>query len=76
MAKNAAETVICALIKEVRNRLDEADAVVEAANGLSKRGQANHALRTLMDFEGPSHEANDLFRAALTIQRHLLAPKD
>lgn len=76
MAKSAAETIICALIKEVRNRLDEADAVVEAANGLAKRGQANHALRALMDFEGPSHEARDLFRAALTIQRHLLIPKD
>lgn len=76
MAKEAAGTVICALIKEVRNRLEEADAVVEAANGLAKRGKATHALRVLMDFEGPSRDAHDLFRAALTVKRYLIAAED
>lgn len=76
MAKGAAETVICTLINEVHDRLEEADAIVKAANGLAKRGKPIHALRVLMDFEGPSHEAHDLFRAALTIKRHLLAAED
>lgn len=76
MAKGTAETVICTLIKKANDRLEEADAIMKAANGLAKRGKATHALRVLMDFEGPSHEAHDLFRAALTIERHLLASAD
>lgn len=76
MAKNTAETAICALIAEIHDRLEEVDAIVKAATGLAKRGKATHALRVLMDFEGPSHEAHDLFRAALTIKRHLLASDD
>jgi hypothetical protein len=76
MAKGAAETVICTLITKAHDRMEEADAIVNAANGLAKRGKATHALRVLMDFEGPSHEAHDMFRAALTISRHLLATED
>lgn len=53
MAKGAAETVICMLINEVHDRLEEVDAIVKAANGLAKRGKPTHALRVLMDFEGP-----------------------
>jgi hypothetical protein len=52
--------------------MEEVDAIMKAANALAKRGEATHALRVLMDFEGPSHEAHDLFRTALTIKRHLL----
>lgn len=76
MANDAAEIVICTLINKVHERMEEADAIVKAAIGLAKRGKSKHALRVLMDFEGPTHDAQDLFRAALTINRHLLASDD
>ncbi len=40
MAKGTAETAICTLIKKAHDRMEEADAIMKAANGLAKRGKA------------------------------------
>lgn len=70
--KNASSTVICALISEVRSCAEEAIIVAEAADRLAKRGQAEKALRLLMDVEGPTNEILYLFRAALKVRITLL----
>lgn len=72
MDRAAAEQAMCALITAVRNKLDEAVGVATAAESCAKSGQVSQAVRILMDFEGPAHDAQDLFKAALAIMRHLL----
>jgi hypothetical protein len=72
MQEAACETVICALIAEVRSKLDQATSVAKAAQSCADSGNASHAVQILMDFEGLGHDAQDLFTAALMIKRHLL----
>ena len=36
----------------------------------------DRALKTMMDFEGPTRDALDLFKTALTIKREFLVPDD
>jgi hypothetical protein len=72
MDENAAETVICAIIGEVRNKLDQASSIAKAAQSCAESGNAVHAIQILMDFEGLAHDAQDFFRAALTIKRNML----
>ena len=73
MRKTAAlDQVIQSLIRAIRDNLDEAHAVANEANKMAKRGRPQEALKLPMDFEGPSLDAHDLFKAALTVQRHLL----
>jgi hypothetical protein len=61
------------LIAEVRNKTDEAASIAEAAQSCAETGNAVQAVQILMDFESLSHDAEDLFKAALTIKRHLLS---
>ena len=68
----AAEATICALITDVRSRLDEAAGIAKAAESCAESGNVVYAVQILMDFEGLAHDAQDLFKAALTIRRHLL----
>jgi hypothetical protein len=72
MPRKASSTVICALISEVRSCVEEAIVVAEAADRLARRGQAEKALRLLMDVEGPTHQVLDLFRTALKVRQTLL----
>lgn len=72
MPKKASSTVICALITEVRSCIEEAIIVAEAADRLAQRGQAEKALKILMDVEGPTREVQDLFRTALKVRQTLL----
>jgi hypothetical protein len=72
MQEPACETVICALIAQVREKLDQATSVAKAAQSCADSGNAGHAVQILMDFEGLAHDAQDLFTAALMIKRHLL----
>jgi hypothetical protein len=72
MDENATDAVICALIGEVRIRLDQAASIAKAAQSCADSGNAAHAIQILMDFEGLAHDAQDLFKAALTIKRNLL----
>ena len=74
MDEAASETIICALIAEVCVRSEQAASIAKAANSCAESGNAIHAVQILMDFESLAHEAHDLFKAALTIQRHLVAP--
>ncbi len=71
MPRKASSTVICALISEVRSCVEEAIVVAEAADRLARRGQAEKALRLLMDVEGPT-QVLDLFRTALKVRQTLL----
>jgi hypothetical protein len=73
MQEPSYEAVICALIAQVREKLDQANSVAQAAQTCADSGNAGHAVQILMDFEGLAHDAQDLFSAALTIKRHLLA---
>jgi len=72
MPKKASNIVICALINQVRSCVEEAVVVADAADRLAKRGEAEKALRLLMEVEGPTHEVLDLFRAAMKIKQALL----
>jgi len=72
MPRKASSTVICALIGEVRSCVEEAIVVAEAADRLARRGQAEKALRLLMDVEGPTRQVLDLFRTALKVRQTLL----
>jgi hypothetical protein len=72
MDRAAAELAMCALIAAVRSRPDEAVGIARAAESCAESGQAAQAVRILMDFEGSAHSEQDLFKAALTIKRHLL----
>jgi hypothetical protein len=72
MQEPASETVICALITQVREKLDQATSVAKAAQSCAESGNAGLAIQILMDFEGLAHDAQDLFTAALMIKRHLL----
>ena len=74
MVEKAANKVIGALIQHVQQRHADAGVVLEAANTFVKPSKIDPALKTLMDFEGPTHDALDLFKVALTIKRELLAP--
>ena len=76
MVEKAATKVIGALIERVQLCHAEAGLVLEAANTFAKRGKIDRALKTLMDFEGPTHNALDLFKTALTIKREFLVPDD
>jgi hypothetical protein len=73
MDNAAAETVLGALIAEVRNRTDEAASIAKAAQSCAESGNAVLAVQILMDFEGLALDAQDLFKAALTIKRHLFS---
>jgi len=68
----AIEIVLCALIAKVRNKSEEAASIAKAAQSCAESGNSMHAVQILMDFEGLAHEAQDLFKAALAIKRHLL----
>jgi len=72
MDEHATDAVICGLIGEVRNRLDQAASIAKAAQGCADDGNPIHAIQILMDFEGLAHDAQDMFKAALTIKRNLL----
>lgn len=76
MVEKAAGRVISALIDRIQQRHDEATAVLEATSAFANRGKTEQALKTLMDFEGPTRDALDLFKTALTIKRELLSPGD
>jgi hypothetical protein len=76
MKKTAPDQVIQSLIQAIRDNLGEAHAVAKEANKRARRGRPRQALKLLMDFEGPSHDAHDLFKAALNIKRHRLAEPD
>jgi len=69
----AAEITICALITDARSRLDQAAAIAKAAESCAESDNPVHAVQILTDFEGLAHDAQDLFKAALMIRRHLLA---
>lgn len=58
--------------QRVRSCVEEAIVVAEAADRLARRGQAEKALRLLMDVEGPTHQVLDLFRTALKVRQTLL----
>ena len=72
MDEAACDTVICAIIGEAHDRLVQATSIAKAAQSCAASGNAGHAVQILMDFEGLAHEAQDLFKAALTIKRHLI----
>ena len=72
MDQSTAEVTICALITGVCGKLDEAAGIAKAAENCAESGHAMHAVQILMDFEGLAHDAQDLFKAALAIKRHLL----
>ena len=76
MIEKAAAQVINELIDRVYQRHEEAGAIVAAAQLLAKRGKADRAIKVLMDFEGPTHDALELFKAALSIERELLSATD
>lgn len=71
-ASNSAEAVICRLILEYADRLDEALIVAKAAGELARRANTSSALKTLMQAEGPVHNASDLFRACMIVRQTLL----
>ena len=73
MSASAVDATICSLIAGITAKLDEAASIAKAARTCAESGNAPHAVQILMDFEGPAHEAEDLFKAALAIRRHLLA---
>ena len=73
MDTGASEVTIFALISNVRSRLDQAAGIAKAAEICAEGGQTAHAIQILMDFEGLAHDAQDLFKAALTIKRHLIS---
>ena len=72
VSKKASKTVICALISEIRSCVEETVIVVDAADRLAQRGQAEKALRILMDVEGPTREVQDLFRTVMKVRQTLL----
>ncbi len=72
MSKRASRRVIRTLIGQVRDRIEEASIVADAAEQLAQRGRTEKALRVLMDVEGPTFEAQELFRTAMKIRRTLL----
>jgi hypothetical protein len=74
MVEKAEIKVIGALIERVQQCHAEAGLVREAANTFAKRGKVDRTLKTMMDFEGPTRDALDLFKTALTIKRELLVP--
>ena len=68
--------LIEASIVKVQQRHEEAATVIDAAMLLAKRNQPSRALKVLMDFEGPTRDALDLLKTALTIRRELLPPPE
>lgn len=72
MEETASAAVSGALISEGRDRLDQAASIAKAAQSCAESGNPIHAVQILMDSEGLAHHAQDLFKAALTIKRHLL----
>lgn len=76
MTEKAANKVIGALIQRMKKRHAEASLVLAAANTFAKHGKIDLALKSLMDFEGPTRDALDLFKTALTIKRELLVQDD
>lgn len=74
-----AETInhlLPAMIGEIRDKLDEAVSIARAAESCASDGNVDRAVQILMDFEPLGHEAQDLFRAALALKRHLLDHQD
>jgi hypothetical protein len=71
-AAAAAETTIFALITNVRSLLDQGAGIAKAAQSCAESGNTLHAVQIPMDFEGLAYDAQDLFKAALAIWRHLL----
>ena len=76
MAGKATNRVIIALIERARERHDEAGLALRAAKTLAKLNKADHVMKAMMDFEGPTRDALDLFKSALTIKRELLTPDE
>lgn len=70
-ASKSAEAVICRLILEYADRLDEALIVAKAAGELARRAKTSSALKTLMEVEGPVHHASDIFRACMIVRQTL-----
>lgn len=68
--------VIVTLITDIRSKLEETLSIVKAAETCALNGSTNRSVQVLMDFEALINESQDLFRAALTIKRHLLVDID
>jgi hypothetical protein len=45
--------------------------IARAAEICARAGNVSRSVQILMDFEGPAHKAQDLFKAALAIKRSL-----
>jgi hypothetical protein len=73
MTDVAANSVVATLVTEIRDKLEEALSIAKAAESCARDGSTDRAVQILMDFESLMHEARDLFKAALTIKRNLLA---
>jgi hypothetical protein len=73
MTDMPANKVVTSLIKDIRRKPEEALSITKAAESCALDDNINHSVQILIDFKGLGHEAQDLFKAALTIQRSLLA---
>jgi hypothetical protein len=76
VTQTGAAHVIVTLITDIRSKLEEALSIVKAAETCALNGSTNRSVQVLMDFEALINESQDLFRAALTIKRHLLVDID
>jgi len=73
MTESAENKLVAALITDIRTKLEEAVSIAKAAESCALNGSVNRAVQVLMEFEGFTHEAQDLFKATLTIKRNHLS---
>lgn len=68
--------ILPTMIEEIRDRLDEALSIARAAESCATDGNVDRAMQILMDAEPLYLDAHDLFKAALTLRRHVLHATD
>lgn len=69
MDRKIAEPAIKLLIKEIRERLDQAAMTARAAEACAEAGNCNQAAKITLDIEQPVYEASRLLDAASLINR-------